>query len=100
MNPGELQDDIDASKGRYQHAEGEVVEHFYRAGQTINCAHAVFPVRQRKTGKWFPILMFFDQDGKKFSYAFRLDDDAQLEALIGTLLGARDECADRNRRLV
>ncbi len=96
MNPGDLQDDIDMNKGLYQHTEQEIVDHFYRAKSTIECASAVFPVRDKKTGKWFPILLLFDQDRKAFSYAFRLSNDAQLEALIGLLLGVREECARRN----
>lgn len=94
--PGDVTDDIDPTKGPYQHAEREVVEAFYRAGQLIACAHAVFPVRDRKTGKWFPVLVMFDQDGKKFSYAFGLDDDGALNSLVGLLEGARRVCAKRN----
>lgn len=96
MNPGDFQDDIDMNKGRWEHTEAEIVENFYRAKNTINCAHAVFPVRQRSTGKWFPMVLFFDQDAKTFSYAFRMDDNTQLDALIGHLLGVRAECAKRN----
>ena len=42
------------------------------------------------------MLMFFDQDNKAFSYAFRLDDEAQVASLIGLLCGVDKVCRERN----
>lgn len=92
----DLDEDIDASGGGFEHRETAIVEHFYRARKTIQCAHSVFPVRQRSTGRWFPILMFFDQDNKSFSHAYRLEDEKQLANLITLLYGCWTECRRRN----
>lgn len=92
----DIEEGIDNSEGGFQHTEAEIAEMFYRAGSTIECAHAVFPVRSKSTGKWFPILMFFDQDGKKFSYAFRLDDPKQALSIAGMMLGVSELCDKRN----
>lgn len=92
----DIEEGIDSSRGGFEHPESEIVEHFYRAGNTIECAHAVFPVRSKSTGRWFPILLFFDQDEKKFAYAFRLNDVKQILSLIGLLFGCYKLCATRN----
>jgi hypothetical protein len=92
----ELDEAIDAGLGGYEHPETHIVEMFYRAGKTIECAHAVFPARSKSTGKWFPILMFFDQDKKEFAYAFRLDSFKQVLSLLSLLFGCDQWCAKMN----
>lgn len=92
----EIEEGIDASAGGFAHPEPTIVEAFYRAGQTIECAHAVFPARSKSTGKWFPILLFFDQDKKAFAYAFRLDSFKQVLSLIALLFGCDRWCAKMN----
>lgn len=91
----DVEEGIDDTGG-FQHLETSIVEAFYRAGKTIECAHAVFPARSKSTGKWFPIVLFFDEDKKQFSYAFRLDDQRQTVSLMGLLLGCDKYCEKMN----
>lgn len=91
----DIEEGIDASGGGFQHEERDIAEAFYRAGKTITCSHAVFPARSKSTGKWFPIVMFFDEE-KTFSRAFCLDDPGQAESLIRLLAGTTSECRKRN----
>lgn len=92
----EIEDGIDVEKGKYEHTEAEIVDAFHRAGKIISCAHAVFPVRSRSKNKWFPVIVFWDQDNKSFHHAFALESKEEILSIAGKLMGCLEDVERRN----
>jgi hypothetical protein len=67
------------------------------AGKTIECSWFIGAIRHRSDGRWVPVIMFADEDHKKFSYAFEIrGGGAECEAFCSRLKKVGWECDELN----
>jgi hypothetical protein len=62
-----------------------------KAGSAIECSWGVAGVRDRKTGEMQTVLVFNDDEGGKFAYAFAFTGREQVAMLCNDLM----VCANR-----
>lgn len=54
------------------HSPAEFQAALDRAGRVITCSWFIGAIRHRSDMKWVPVIIFADEDGNQFSYAFEL----------------------------
>lgn len=78
---------------------GWTAEHFdkalKKAGKIITCSWGVAAVRDKKTGTSQPVIIFHDDDGGAFAYAFSIDGKEDALALCSDLLAVVDRLSSR-----
>lgn len=79
------------------HNEEDFRKFLNLAGRTIECSWFIGAIRRKSDGRWKPIIMFGDEDNKKFCYAFEISGGgAEVEAFIGRLRAVSQRCDTGN----
>ena len=57
-----------------------------RAGGVVRCSRGVMGIKHKKTGEMSTVLLFNDDNGNKFSYAFEFEDREMVAMLCSDLM--------------